>query len=222
MAPTSNPTGDGAEDEADRTTATETRSKVARLIARYDLSDLGAELEELWSGEDGTSMSLRDLETLFNKRLIEAVLRAEGADPMAGEIDSIYQALGTEEASGSARREIRARLRERGVDVDALETDLVSYQAIRTYLTGVRGVEYESADPRPVESAAETIQRLTGRLQTVATDRLESLEGGDAITLGDHRVLVTVQVYCSDCGRQYDVETLLEQGGCRCGDAGES
>ena len=36
-------------------------TKVARLIEKYELSGMGAELEAAWTGESGERTSLRDL-----------------------------------------------------------------------------------------------------------------------------------------------------------------
>ncbi|MFW5965276.1 MAG: rod-determining factor RdfA, partial [Halodesulfurarchaeum sp.] len=168
-----------------------------------------------WTGPKDERASLRDLAARINRAIIERALERSGAHPLAGEIETIYQAL-TGEADGATERDVRGRLDRLDVDLEALEDDLVSYQAVRTYLRSVRGLSYESEPVDPVHASQERIQRLRGRLRAVTVDQLEALSDRGAIDYEDGRVLVQVQVYCEECGRQFDVEELLELGGCAC------
>lgn len=198
------------------------RSKVSRVLETYGLEGLGEEMAAAWTDEQAERKSLRDLADLLNKRIIEASLRDAGGDPLEGEVETMYTALRSDEpTSGGTQRDVRGRLERAGLDIETLERDLVSYQAIRTYLKKERGLEYDREPTDPVASSKQRIERLGGRLQAVTEQRLEDLRGRDAISLGDHRVLVQVQVYCEDCGRQYSVGDLLDDGGCACDVDGE-
>ncbi|MFB6109701.1 MAG: rod-determining factor RdfA [Halodesulfurarchaeum sp.] len=190
-------------------------SKVARLIEEYGLEGLGAELERAWTAPVNERKSLRELAALVNRRVVEAALADTGDRPLQGEIETVTEAL-TGGTGGATERDVRGRLDQRGVDPESLQRDLVSHQAVKTYLTSVRGVEYESPNREPIRATRERIQGLRGRLQTVTADQLTGLAERGAITLGESRVLVQVQVYCEDCGRQFDVEDLLDRGGCDC------
>jgi hypothetical protein len=190
-------------------------SKVPRVIETYDLEGLGDELETAWTAPESDRQSLRDLADLVNRRIVESVLEQRGNRPLAGEIETVYAGL-QEEADSATIRDVTTRLENLGVSTTDLESDLVSYQAVRTYLQSVRGAEYERKESDPIGATRDRIQSLQGRLQVVAEGQIEELAARDAITLGDSRVLVGVQVYCEDCGRQFDVEELLERGGCDC------
>lgn len=191
-------------------------SKVARVIETYGLDGLGAELEAAWTAPESERQSLRELADLVNRRIVESVLERTGNPPLPGEISTVYRALAGE-ADSATERDVSNRLEKREVNETELASDLVSYQAVRTFLTSVRGAEYEAAATDPVEATRDRIQGLRGRLRAVTAGQLEELSAKTDVTLGDPRVLVQVQVYCAECGRQFDVEQLLERGGCDCG-----
>lgn len=190
--------------------------KVARVLETYDLEAVGDELAESWVGETGERRSLRELAEYLNKRIIERVLQESGEEPFPGEVDTVYAAAKESDTSRGLEQEVRGRLDRAGVDFEELERDLVSYQAVRTYLKSDRGVEYTREERDPIDSARTQIQRLVGRLRAVSEQRLDDLDENGTLTLGSHNILVNVQVYCEDCGRQYSVEEILENGGCEC------
>ncbi len=189
-------------------------SKVKQAIDTYGLDGLGAELEAAWTaGED--RMSLRELADLVNRRIVESALTSTEQTGLPGEVATVYAALAGE-ADGATTRDVHTRLEQRGIDPDTLEADLVSYQAVRTYLNGVRGVEYERESVDAIGATRDRIDGLRGRLRAVTNGELEDLAAQDEIAVGNTRVMVQVQVYCQDCGRQYSVDELLDQGGCDC------
>lgn len=193
-------------------------SKVARLIDEYDLGEsFGDELERLWTADDDERRSLRDLAALFNRRLLDRALTAAGVSTVSGEVENLYRLLTADDVSSGMRTEARARLERDGVDVDELERDFVTYQAIRSYLTEYRDAEYEepSANER-AENVLETVQRLRSRLRSITEGSLTRLQSTDRLTLGTFRLFVDIDVLCEDCGAQYGVVNLLERGGCDC------
>lgn len=193
-------------------------SKVARLLGAYDLGDaFGDELERLWTADGDRRESLRDLADRFNRRLLESALTAAGTSTVDGEIRNLYRLLTADDVSSGMRTEARVRLERDGVDVDQLERDFVTYQAIRSYLTEYRDAEYEHpSEGEQVDSVLETIQRLRARLRSITEGSLDRLRSTDRITLGSFRLFVDVDVLCEDCGAQYGVVDLLERGGCDC------
>ena len=195
-------------------------SKVARLIDEYDLGEsFGDELERLWTAEGDERRSLRDLAALFNRRLLDSVLTAAGESTVSGEVENLYRLLTADDVSSGMRTEARAQLERDGVDVDGLERDFVTYQAIRSYLTEYRDATYEEpSDREQVESVVDTIQRLRSRLRSITEGSLDRLRLTDRLTLGTFRLFVDVDVLCEDCGAQYGVAELLERGGCDCED----
>jgi hypothetical protein len=195
-------------------------NKVARLIAEYDLSEsLGDELERLWTAEDQQRKSLRDLADLFNQRLLESAVASAGISTVDGEISNIYRLLTADDVSSGMRTEARNRLERDGIDIEQLERDFVSYQAIRSYLTEYRSASYERpSDSEQVESVLDSIGRLQSRLRSLTEGSLDRLQSTGRITLGEFRLFIDVDVLCEDCGEQYGVIDLLERGGCDCSD----
>lgn len=193
-------------------------SKVARLIDECGLGEaFGDELERRWTADGDERESLRDLADSFNQRLLESALTAAGMSTVSGEVENLYRLLTADDVSSGMRTEARIRLERDGVDVDQLERNFVTYQAIRLYLAEYRGAEYEgpSASDK-VESVLKTIQRLRSRLRLITEEGLDRLRSTDRLTLGTFRLFVDVDVLCEDCGAQYGIVELLERGGCDC------
>lgn len=205
-------------DGADRTSSGR-RTKVARLLDEYELEGLGAELERRWTADGDERMSLRDLADYFNAEVLEASMADAGMQPLSGEADNVYHLLTGDDVTTADRTRTRRRLEREGVDVGALLSDFVTYQAIRTYLKRDRGAEHTTDDRDRTVVEAENIQRLRGRTVTVTEGKLDQLGRSDEIILGNARVFVEVNVLCEDCGAQYEVDKLLDRGGCDCMDA---
>lgn len=194
------------------------RSKVARLLEEYDLQGLGAELEQLWTAEEDRR-SLRELAAYFNRQLLRSALEEANVQTLDGELENIYRLLTDDEVSSADRTRVRRRLERDGVDVDALESDFVTYQAVRTYLKEYRDAEYTPAETDPIERERTNFQQLRGRMVSVTEGKLEQLRDGGHLTLGEFRTLADVQVVCEECNSQFDVLDLLERGGCDCSEA---
>lgn len=191
-------------------------SKVERVVERYDLDGMGERLEELWVG-DGETHSLRELAELFNVRVLEAALTSASVDTLEGEPANTYELLTGDDVSEGVRIQTRRKLERDGVDVDRLERDFVSHQAVYTYLTKHRGVEHGSdAEDDAVDNVATTVRRLANRTTAVAESNLERLREAEQISLGEFDVGVEVRVTCEDCGTYTTVEELLADGGCGC------
>jgi hypothetical protein len=191
-------------------------SKVARVIDEYGLEGYGDELERQWLGEGDERQSLRELATQLNRRVLEAAIRNAGDTARPDEVSRMYTALTDSDVSGGMRQEVQNDLERTGVDVETLQKDFVSHQAVHTYLREYRGVERESEPTDRIASTREAIERLQGRLQAVVERNLETLVSTDRIALGSFDVIVTVSVVCTDCNRQYSVFELLDRGRCDC------
>jgi hypothetical protein len=190
-------------------------SKVAALIDRYGLEGVGAELERRWTAPEEHRDGLRALAELFNRRLLREAMVEAGMDPLEGEPANAYRLLTDDDVTSGIRTETEQRLRREGVDVDRLRGEFVSYQAVRTYLTEVRGVSYDRPESDP-EGTRGSIERLVGRTAAVVERRLERLRSAGDLALGSFRVRASVTVYCEDCDSQYRVTELLGRGGCGC------
>lgn len=192
--------------------------KVARLLAKYDLDGFGEDLERFWTANGSERKSLRDLAALFNERLVSQVMADAGIQPVDGEAENVRRLLSDEDPSTSDRIRMRRRLERDGVDVDALESDFVSYQAIRTYLKDHRDVEYTADSEGRLERDMQSIQQLGSRFETIAHSKLERLNDAGRISLGDFRVMNDMVVLCEDCGAHQSVGVLIDEEGCDCED----
>ncbi|AKU09308.1 rod-determining factor RdfA [Haloferax gibbonsii] len=190
-------------------------SKVERVIETYDLDGFGEQLADRWTAPEDSD-SLRDLADLMNEKVLDAALREAGEDVLEGEVENLYTLLTGDETTEGMRVQAKNTLQSRGVDVDQLLSDFVSHQAVYTYLTEIRGVSKETSSGNRIDNVVESIQRLRGRLVAVIEQSLSSLRNTSKLRLGDFDVLVDTQVYCRDCGTQYEVIELLRRGGCDC------
>jgi hypothetical protein len=162
-------------------------------------------------------MSLRDLADYFNRQLLEARLDQQRIDVLPGEIENMYRLLTDDEVTSGTRIQVKNRLGEYGVDTETLESDFVSRQAIHTYLTKHRQESYDEPDPDEiVDRRLEELQRLNSRQQAVTEQTVSTLQNRDRLDLGEFQVLSSVQIQCTDCGRQFDLPTLVDRGRCQC------
>ena len=192
------------------------RTKVARVIDKYDLAQMGSRLEAAWTDETGERTSLRDLADEFNETVLKAALRDAGGAPMELEVSGAYETLssGTEVDATRARR----RLERKGVNVDAVESDLVTHQAIHTFLKRDRDARLPTNDGDPCKRKIESIEKLQGRLTAVTESALSSLAAAGDLNGDDYNVIVNVRAVCPDCGDDRSVSEFLRKGGCSCPD----
>jgi hypothetical protein len=202
-------------DSNDPTSKRGRRSKVSRLIDEYELDGIGTELEQQWTAEEDRQ-SLRDLADYFNQHLLQHALEAANIQHLDGEVENTYRLLTDDDISSAESTRVQRRLERDGVDVDALKSDFVTYQAIRTYLKDHRGAEYTPAETDPLKREKTNVQKLRGRMVSVTEGKLEQLRNSGALTLGDFRTIAEIQVICEDCNTQYDALELLDRGGCEC------
>lgn len=201
----------------DATTGPGPDPKVLRLIRKYGLEGVGDELEAQWTHPEERT-SLRALADAFNQRLLRAALDEADVETITDDVDRLYALLSADSGSRGERTAAKRRLERVGVDVAALTEDFVSYGAIRSYLTGHRDATLPETEADARETESRTIEGLRQRTVAVTESKLTRLRDAGHLQLGSHRVLADVQVLCEECGRQYDVATLLDTGACECGD----
>jgi predicted transcriptional regulator len=195
-----------------------TRSKVGRIIEKYDLSDMGEELEARWTGEGGERSSLRDLASDLNGLILKTAANEAGMTPLDSVVQNWYEGLTDDDVSRGVETQVRKHLDRHGVDVEEVLGDFVTHQAVHTYLTKYRGAELQSMSrSESLSKNLETIQRLKNRTQAVTQNSLDRLKQVDHLETGKLQVIVDINVTCSECGRHYDVSTLLDEGRCECG-----
>lgn len=191
------------------------RTKIERLCDEFELTELGDELVEKWTRENPES--LRSLAEYVNVRVLRVTMDQAGITTIDGDPTHIYDALNADTASSVNRIKIRKQLEREGIDIDELQSNFVTYQAVRSYLKNVRDVDQPTkSDQQFVADEIDTIQRLLSRSSAVTERKLDNLDTTNRIELGDFRLLVDFQVYCQDCEIQQNVVELLETGGCDC------
>ncbi len=190
--------------------------KIARILSEYNISDVGDELAVRWTAEDNR-MSLRDLADYFNKQLLKSQLDQQRVDMLPGEIENMYNLLTDEDVTSGTQIQVENRLSEYGIDIEDLHSDFVTRQAVHTYLTKHRQETYDKPDTDEiVERRLAELQRLSSRQRAVTEQTLSTLQNRDRLDLGEFQVLSSVQIQCTDCGRQFDLTSLLDRGGCNC------
>lgn len=188
--------------------------KVARLVDEYDVPDLGPELEHRWR-EEGES--LRDLAAHANRRLVAAAVADTGLARFEGDAANLLRLLTADDASSGERIRVERRLERAGVDPDGLRDDLVSHQAVRTYLRNRPDLPYDAASASPsADRVVAQINRLQSRAVAVAEDKVRRLAAAGRLDVDDPRAIVGVEVACDTCGDQFELEELLDRGGCSC------
>jgi hypothetical protein len=206
------------DESSDESIGSSTATKVGQLIERYNLGkEYGAELEMLWTADGDERMSLRTLADRFNKQILETAMKDAGMFALDGEINNLYRLLSNDEVSSGKQAEARNRLEREGINVEQLEKNFVTYQAIRSYLQNEREAEYsERSDSDRLTGAIESIQRLKSRTDSVAEGTLSRLRNAGIIVLGDFRIFVDINVHCEGCDTQFGVVELLRNQGCNC------
>jgi hypothetical protein len=191
--------------------------KVGEILAEYGLLDLHDKLSKLWLGENGEKVSLRNLAERINIALVRRSLEEAGEEPLEGEAENTYRLLSSDEVSSGVRVQQRNQLQRAGIDVNQLENDFVTHQAVHTYLTKGLGISKDtSTDTDPVETHKERIQRLRSRMNAVLGQSVSELRTTGELSTGQLDTTVNLQAYCQDCENQYDAIELLEKGGCGC------
>lgn len=193
-------------------------TKVGRLIAKYDLDGMAADMEERWTRDDEQSKSIREIEEDFNKAVLRQVLEDSGTQPFESELDTIYRVINDEQATMAENIEVQERLSERNIDADSLADDFVSHQTIYNFLTKQRKAEYQrTQDPQErLSRSNESVQKIKNRLTAVAQTNVRSLKNSGLVTLGEFDVMGEVYVYCQDCSSRFSVSELIDREGCEC------
>ena len=194
----------------------EERYKVGRVISEYDLRDLHDRLPALWTGAADETLSLRELAERINVALLRRAMERAGEEPLRGEAENAYRLLTGDDVTAGVRTQQRNRLGRAGVDVNRVESDFVTHQAVHTYLTTALGVTKDGDGKAPAAKHEQRIQRLRSRTAAVTENSLRGLQEAGALSIGSPGVVVDVSVYCRDCGTQYEFSDLLGRGGCRC------
>lgn len=198
-------------------TPPEMRSKVGRLIAEYELGDIGDELVRRWTRNADNRWSLRELAAWFNKQLLTTVLRNQGQQPVDETVATTYRLLTDDDVSPAARTQTKRDLERLGIDVKALLDSFVSHQAIHTYLVKYRNTSPPEANPtKSTEQVNQAIKRLQSKVAVVTESNVNRLIADGNLDMDEFEVIVNVEVLCVECGDSYPIGELVAAGGCDC------
>lgn len=205
-------------DVDDAESGTDPCCKIGRLVQEYDLGGFEQTLERRWTGREGDSASLRELQRAVNRRLLTKALTDAGVPPVDGEAENFRRILDGSEVSESRRVDARRRLESEGVDVGALVADFVSHQTVYNHLRSCRGVEApdDRAGGDRVSQVKSRVFGLQRRTELVTEQGLTQLAANGSLSHGEFDVVVDVQAVCAECGRSHDIDSLLDRGGCGC------
>ncbi|RQG86782.1 hypothetical protein EA462_16745 [Natrarchaeobius halalkaliphilus] len=207
------------EGDADPTEPTDC-CKVGRVALAFDVTEAVTQLaRDRRSGD-----SYRTLAEQFNKDLIESALEradiesdrsihaALVGDDIATEV---YRLFRTDSDSDVRRAEVRARLSDAGVDVDRLESALVSHVTIRSHLTECVTVEVDESPPS-FERTVNTTQWAHTRASNVIQSTLDRAVDHGHLRTGPLEAELSVRVTCTVCGDSFYLTDLLDQRRCSC------
>lgn len=194
--------------------------KVQRTAAAFDMTGAVEELTTL--REEGTSF--RDIADFFNTQVVDRALeRADIGDGRSvhaaltgGDIaGDVHEVLRSDHHSDIRRAEVRARLSDAGVDVDSLESALVSHVTIGSHLQDCVEVEPEQSQP-PFEQTVKTTQGARTRAGNVIQSTIDRAVRNDQLQTGPLEAEIFVQLTCQGCGDTFYLTELLEQRTCSC------
>jgi len=203
-------------DDLKNSSETNTDTKIDRLIDKYDLEGMSAEIEERWTRENGDST--REIANFFNKRLLKEQLKHAEIQPLESELDTLYRFVAGEQMDTAEKIEVEERLTRTDVNIEELADDFISHQTIYNYLTEERGVEYtKSQTPEQrLRKSNESIQKVQGRLTAMTDSIIDSLVNVDILKLGEYDVISQVYIYCQNCETRFEISELFEQKSCEC------
>lgn len=192
--------------------------KVGRIQQKYSIPNLDDELVAYWTAPDDR-MSLRELAEYFNRAVLEAAVAERGSVPLPEEVDTWYDLLADPDVISSSRTQVHRELQRRGVDVEAVLDDFVSYQSINRHLKNCRGVDRddpEETDAEYVDRRMQSVYALENKLKAILTSTLEQLDRSGRIALSEFAVTINVTIVCSSCNRSHTLADVVETGGCDC------
>ncbi|MFB6223945.1 MAG: rod-determining factor RdfA [Haloarcula sp.] len=201
---------------SDSSDATVGTTKIDRVIEKYALDGMAEELEHRWLGTGNMEQSsTRELADYYNKEVLRSAIRESDVFTLGGDVEQVYDALTDDEDTDATL--VRTRLEQGGVDVETVMDDFISHQTVYRYLKQHRGVEQSKKSPEEqLEDTIDTVQQLQGRTTAVTEQSIQNLKNKGIVSVGEFSILNDIQALCEDCGRSYEVTSLLKQGSCKC------
>jgi hypothetical protein len=120
-----------------------------------------------------------------------------------------------EDGSDVKRAELRARLRDKGVNVDDLETAFVSHVTIRSHLQECVNVQ-PAETTTDFEKTVNTVRWARTRAENIIQNTLNSAVSTDDLQTGDIETELIVRATCEKCGDTFYIEELFDERQCSC------
>lgn len=178
------------------------------------INNLGLEslIDELCERRRGGA-SLRDLRDYYNEQVIEATLTAAGGSVLT-DTDVVRRALTGEIASAGTQIEIEHALSEMDIDVDTLESRLISHETLRKFLKQRDVTPDTETEPVTETDVRETVDWAKSREEAIIRRKLEQLADTGAIAFGDIEIETAIMITCSATGTTYRLDEFISRGGC--------
>lgn len=192
--------------------------KVDSLIERHDLTVPDADYDSLdaylvarWTGADGRSaLGYKALTTWFNKRVLKRLYEEHDRETTSIQLDGEYDVI-TGEAT-IQREELAADLATDGLDIERVETELVSWSTMRHHLKDCLDAEKEPQSAS-TDWEANTVQMAKEKTAEKAQSVLSSLTSKGQLPNADQsEVDVQVKLSCPDCSVRVPFEDAVERG----------
>lgn len=194
------------------------KCKVGIVSERYDLDGHEIRYESLddrlltrWTGSDGRESSgYRRLTDWFNMRLLRVVYDENGRDTTGKRIEHDYEALTGDD--NLHREEVIDNIRSDGINTDALQRDMISWNSMRTHLKscldGEKVVRESDSDwERQSIEIAKNISESKIREALSSLDNKGELPGGK-----DADIEVQFLLSCPECPTRIPFSDAVERG----------
>ncbi len=194
--------------------------KVTATATEYDVMDAATRLPERKKAGD----SYREVTHWFNTTVVEQALDTAGVSSgesvhtvlVGNELaEEVYQILQTDDGTDVQRAELRARLAEAGIEIDALEKALVSHVTIRSHLRECIDFEENTRTP-DFGKTINTIRWAHSRAENVIQSALDSSVAADETRTEPLEAEVVVRVTCQTCGNMFYIDEFVENPRCDC------
>jgi hypothetical protein len=190
--------------------------KVDRVTEAWNLENMD---ERLRRRRENSEASLRDLEEFFNQEVLEAAMRDARAEMVEGKVENTYRLLTGEDVSSGAKVEVKDRLERSGVDPEAVTSDFVSYQTIRSHLQNCLEIDTDRKSKLTPTDGKNTVFKLLSRTEVITKRTIDRLRSAGHLTVGEVDVTLSLRVTCTECGEEYTFARLIDRGGCDCDDS---
>ncbi|MDQ2074673.1 hypothetical protein RBH20_19270 [Haloarcula sp. H-GB4] len=192
--------------------------KVDTLADRYDLTAPGSgdhSLDEYlvtrWTGRDGRSADgYKSLTEWFNKRVLKELYAEADRETLSVHLDREYELIIGED--DVAYDELAAALAADGLDIERIESELISWSTMRHHLKGCLEAEKNTGEAK-TDWESNTVEVARQRTEEKAQSVLSSLASKERLADAESaEVDVQVKLGCSDCSVRVPFDEAVERG----------